>query len=112
VQDAIAQRYPTARIVEIEREHNGWEVDIIDNNRGKEVRLDGTTFAWLSTSWEVRTGELPAAVTAYVNANHAGYRIDDADYFETAAGSYYVLELERGEAERHLRIAADGILVP
>jgi hypothetical protein len=111
VQDAIAQLYPTARIVEIDREYNGWEVDIIDNNRGKEVRLDGTTFAWISTSWEIWPSELPAPVTAYINANHSGYRVDDADYYETATGNYYVIELERGEAERHLRIAPDGTLI-
>ncbi|MDR0962239.1 MAG: PepSY-like domain-containing protein [Mediterranea sp.] len=113
VQDAIAKLFPNARIIEIEREYSSIEVDIIDLNvnRGKEVRLNSTTFEWISTSWEVRSSELPSAVAAYISANFSGYYVDDADYFETPTGNFYVIELERGEAERHLRITPEGIPV-
>lgn len=56
----IQKNYPNARIIEIETEHGVIEIDIIHDNRSKEVLL-GTTYEWISTSWDVYT--LPAKVT-------------------------------------------------
>ena len=66
---------------------------------------------WLQTSWDVRINNLPEAITAYVNANFAGYRIDDADYYETPSGNFYKIEVERGEWEQNIFLDADGNLV-
>lgn len=105
----IQKNYPNARIIEIEAEHGVIEIDIIHDNRSKEVLL-GTTYEWISTSWDVYT--LPAKVTEAINASqYNGYVVDDAEYFETPAGNYYLVELEQGKNEVKIKITEDGKFV-
>lgn len=110
IESQIQEMYPDAWIIETDREHNRIEVDILHGNIGKEVLFD-TNGNWLQTSWDVRINNLPEAITAYVNANFAGYRIDDADYYETPSGNFYKIEVERGEWEQNIFLDADGNLV-
>ncbi len=105
----IQKNYPNARIIEIEAEHGVIEIDIIHDNRSKEVLL-GTTYEWISTSWDVYT--LPAKVTEAINASqYNGYVVDDAEYFETPDGNYYLVELEQGKNEVKIKITEDGEIV-
>lgn len=105
----IQKNYPNARIIEIETEHGVIEIDIIHDNRSKEVLL-GTTYEWISTSWDVYT--LPAKVTEAINASqYNGYVVDDAEYFETPAGNYYLVELEQGKNEVKIKITEEGEIV-
>lgn len=105
----IQKNYPNARIIEIEAEHGVIEIDIIHDNRSKEVLL-GTTYEWISTSWDVYT--LPAKVTGAINASqYNGYVVDDAEYFETPDGNYYLVELEQGKNEVKIKITEDGEIV-
>lgn len=105
----IQKNYPNARIIEIEAEHGVIEIDIIHDNRSKEVLL-GTTYEWISTSWDVYT--LPAKVTEAINASqYNGYVVDDAEYFETPDGNYYLVELEQGKNEVKIKIKEDGEIV-
>jgi hypothetical protein len=112
IEGVIIEKYPTARIVEIDRERNGFEVDIIHESIGKEVYLD-TAYTWLRTEWDVRPTSLPTAVTAAITASYEGYRIDDADYLETPTGNYYLIELEqRGQQDTYLKIDEAGNILP
>lgn len=105
----IQKNYPNARIIEIEAEHGVIEIDIIHDNRSKEVLL-GTTYEWISTSWDVYT--LPTKVTEAINASqYNGYVVDDAEYFETPDGNYYLVELEQGKSEVKIKITEDGEIV-
>ncbi|SHJ10493.1 PepSY-like domain-containing protein [Bacteroides stercorirosoris] len=105
----IQKNYPNARIIEIETEHGVIEIDIIHDNRSKEVLL-GTTYEWISTSWDVYT--LPAKVTEAINASqYNGHVVDDAEYFETPAGNYYLVELEQGKNEVKIKITEEGEIV-
>lgn len=105
----IQKNYPNARIIEIETEHGVIEIDIIHDNRSKEVLL-GTTYEWISTSWDVYT--LPAKVREAINASqYNGYVVDDAEYFETPAGNYYLVELEQGKNEVKIKITEEGEIV-
>lgn len=105
----IQKNYPNARIIEIEAEHGVIEIDIIHDNRSKEVLLS-TTYEWISTSWDVYT--LPAKVTEAINASqYNGYVVDDAEYFETPDGNYYLVELEQGKNEVKIKITEDGEIV-
>lgn len=103
----VEEKYPNARIVEIEKERNGMiEVDIIHENLHKEVMLSAD-YEWISTSWEVRI--LPITVTNAIDASaYSGYRIDDTDFVETPNGSYYWIELEQGNKEVKVKITSDG----
>ena len=107
----IQQRYPGARILEAERVRGMLEVDIIDGRTACEVVFDSAN-AWLHTQTEVRRSELPDAVLqAWQQSEYASYELDDIAYYEAPTGDYYELELERGDREVKLRIAADGTML-
>jgi len=104
----INERYPDARIIEMDRENGHIEVDIIHDKKGKEVVFDLQS-QWLYTSWEIRISALPQAVANITgNPSYTGYRIDEADYVETPQGDYYLLELEKGESELKIKVDENG----
>lgn len=107
VRDFINEHYANARIIEIDREQGNIEVDIIHENRNKDVTFD-TQGNWLSTSWDLFYNELPQAVSQAVQTAYPGYRLDDADYVETPAGSYYLVELENGGPDIYVRVTENG----
>lgn len=114
VDEYIAAHYPGARIVDVDQESEGTEVEIIDGGVARDLCFDRNG-SWLYTKTEIRRTELPAAVTgAWAGSEYAeaqGYRLDDADYFETAAeGSYYRLELESRNGDVKLKITPEGEL--
>lgn len=110
IETFIKEKYPQARIIEIEQEKNMIEVDIIDGNLGKEVYFD-LQKKWLFTSWEVHLSTLPDPVVAKLNSAYVGYIIDDADFIETSTGNYYLLELEKGNSEIKVKIDALGNVI-
>lgn len=104
----ISEKYPQARIIEIEREKGKIEVDIIHDNKGKEVVFD-TNSKWLYTSWDVRISTLPQAVANIINnTQYSGYHINDAEFYETSTGNYYLLELEKGNSEIEIKVDENG----
>ena len=107
----------------MEDDKNDWdfgftEVDIIhfdsglNRNVSKEVLFDKDG-EWYSTSWEVRRNELPAAVTNAINAEYAGFQMDDAEYFEMATGtSYYQIEMEGNNSlDIKIKVTTDGTIL-
>ena len=109
----IRSHYPGARIVDVEREYGGTEVELIDADRMKrELFFDGGD-SWVRTTTELRRSQLPAAVvSAWETSGYAeaeGYRLDDADLFETAGeGTFYRLELESRHGDVKLKITPEG----
>lgn len=107
IKNAIATKYPNARILEVDQEKGGIEVDIIDGNIHKEVVFDKQN-NWLSTSWEVREANVEATVlNAFKVSEYKSYRIDDIDFYETPAGSYYQFELD-GNPDIYILIDLSG----
>lgn len=107
----INEKYPNARIVEIEIERGITEIDIIHENIGKEVLLNSAN-EWISTSWDIFASQLPQTVTTAIKASsYANYTIDDIEYVETPAGSYYLIELEQGKTEVKVKIDGNGQFV-
>lgn len=107
----INENYPGARIVETDQERGMTEVDIIHNGVAKEV-LFNADGSWVSTSWDVRRADVPQVVTDAALAAHAGYVVDDVDFVETPAGSYYLLELEKnGAPDVYVKVQADGTVL-
>lgn len=107
--EVVKQKYPDARIIDIERENGMTEVEILDGNIKKDVYFDGRN-EWVKTTWDVNVMLLPDAVKQAVKADYPDYVIDDADYVETASGDWYELELEDERTDRELdvKIKADG----
>lgn len=52
-------------------------------------------------------------MTTTISNQYAGYQIDDAEYFEMAAGTaYYLIELEGNNTlDINIKIAADGTIL-
>lgn len=110
VENFIRQKYPNARIIESETEKGKLEVDIIHDNRSKEVVFD-SQYNWLYTEYDVSYGEVPQVVKdAFQASAYKDYRIDDIDYYETPDVDYYRFELESGNQEKDLYIDENGVI--
>ena len=87
------------------------EDEIWHENREKDVYFNGRN-EWVYTEWDIRRSELPQAVTAAIAASEwATFSIDDIEYVQTPTAEYYLVELERGNREIELRIAAEGTIL-
>lgn len=106
----IEEHYPGASIIETDLEPNWMEVDIIHDRTAKEVRFT-TTGEWISTSWDVRMTDVPQVVKDAAQTAYPGFRMDDADYVQTPAGDYYLIELEKGEQDVYVKVQADGTVL-
>lgn len=104
----IAEKYPQARIVDIEKEHNTIEVDIVDDRTPREVVFSQQS-EWLRTVTELRKTDIPASLLGAIGASqYSSWHIDDVDYHVTPAGEYYMVELEYGKSEVKLKIDPNG----
>lgn len=104
IRTIILEKYPDSRIIEIENEMNKIEIDIIHENRGKEV-LFNLKNEWINTHFDIRKNEVIAVVMeALNNSAYADYIIDDIEYYETPSGNFYLFELEKGAREINIRI--------
>ena len=55
--------------------------------------------------------DVPQVVKDAALAAHAGFVMDDADYVQTPAGDYYLIELEKGEQDVYVKVQADGTVL-
>lgn len=107
MQSFIDSEYPGARVVDFDRERNGYEVDVIHDGKSKEIWFD-TQYNWVQTSTDV-TRDIPANIRAAVEAQYPNKRIDDCDYIETAQGeAYYLVDLDNYNND--LKVTADGTI--
>ncbi|MDO4702313.1 PepSY-like domain-containing protein [Tannerella sp.] len=106
----IAQKYPKAKIVEVDHENGRIEVEIVDGNVRRDVYFDHSE-KWLYTQTDVRVSSLPQLVVKAISTSYPGYRIDDAEYWETPAGNYFLLEIERGKSEMKVRVSPTGQII-
>lgn len=108
IKEFIADKYPNARILDIEKEKNGMtEVEIIHENISKDIMFTAEG-AWVYTEWDINERHLDAVIVNAVKAAYPGYRIDDADFIETPDGSYFLVEMEQGEREIYVKVTAEG----
>ena len=111
IESFLADRYPGAVIIEKDYDDGYLEIDFRHDNYIKEALFNGAN-AWVRTTWELRrASELPAAVSSALDAQYAGYRVDDIEAIETADALHYELELENGRNELKVIFAEDGTLV-
>ena len=103
--DYINTQYPGAAIVDFDRGDRGYyEVDLRHEGKSIEVVFDREG-NWVMSKTDCDRN-VPAVVSEAVARELPGARIDDCDYIETPAGSYWLVETER--PERDLRVTADG----
>lgn len=110
ITELINEMYSGATILEIDREHNGYEVDIRHNNIYKDVYFNSNN-EWVSSEWDISRNEVPAIVmNALKGSEYSSYRIDDIDYIETPAGVFYKFDLEQGDNDIEMTISAEGVI--
>ena len=108
VKEFIAQKYPGARIIDVETERTTIEVDIVDGRTPREVVFtrDGE---WSHTETEIRKADVPTTVlNALSTSPYASWHIDDISFFETTGGEYYLIEVESGNREARIKIDTLG----
>ena len=111
IQGFIDQRYPAARIVEIDGDHGMTEIEIIDGRIKRELYFD-VSANWVRTVTDILHAELPQAVReAYAASEYAPYRLDDVKFVESPAGDYYRLEVEIHDNDLYLHYDATGTLL-
>lgn len=107
IQAAVVKIYPQARIVEMDKDRQTIEVDIIDNNIKRDVYLD-LSFNWLRTETEIRRDALPIEAANRLASEYANWVIDSVKLVDTPQGSYYLVELDKGERDKNVKIDASG----
>lgn len=107
IQAAITQLYPQARIIDLDQDRRTIEVDIIDNNIKRDVYFD-LSLTWLRTETEIRRDMLPTEVTNRIAGKYEGWFIDSTKLIDSPQGSYYFVELDKGEREKNIKIDASG----
>ena len=94
IKNVVNERYPDARIEDIEYDDGRIEVDIRHDGREKEVYFNYKE-EWLRTSYDIRSSALPDAVKNALNDRfgaHA-YWDEDAECVETPEGTFYEVEV-------------------
>lgn len=110
IRTLIGEMYPDARIIDIDHEKEGTEVEIIHQNRSKDV-LFNLSGEWIYTQYEVSQVEVPAPVSAALAAKFGNnVHIDDIDCYEEKSGKYYQFELEIDYKDTYITIQEDGTI--
>lgn len=110
IQDWIANKYPDARIIEIDVENNGTEVEIIDGNVVRDVLFDNSG-QWVYSKTEVRWNNLPSLITQkFSSSEYSKYHIDDIDFYQTPDKEYYRFDLEYFDGDVKIDISTDGTI--
>lgn len=112
IEEYIRTNHPNARVIDVDAEYEGTEVELIDGGVKRELFFDRSD-AWQYTKTEIRRSELPEKVKqawdASEYAESKGYRLDDADHFKTAKqGEFYRLELESRRGDVKVKITPEG----
>lgn len=108
VTTAFSQKFPTAKKVKWDKENETeWEAEFKMN--GKEFSANFTSEGiWKETENEISEAEIPLAVKQTLESEFAGYKIEESEISETAAGKVYEFALEKDESELEVGIAPDG----
>lgn len=111
IKNFIETKYPGAQLRTAERDNGGLlEVEFIHGSIVKDAYFNSSN-EWVYTEWDVPAANLPETVVNIVNSTYPGYRIDDADYVETADSNYYKLNIEQGNYESYIYVTPSGIII-
>ncbi len=107
----ITEKYPQARIVDIENEYGRIGVDIVDGRTPREV-IFSSEGEWTRTETEVWYTNVPETVLNAMKASQFGeWDVDEINHYLTPTSEYYMFELESGPREVTLKIDATGNII-
>jgi uncharacterized membrane protein YkoI len=111
VKTSFAKKFPKAEKVKWEQENaTEWEAEfkLAGAEYSANFNNDGT---WIETEHEIKQSEIPAAVKKTLDTEFAGYKVEEYEMVETAKGTFYEFELEKGKEEIEVLIDANGKVV-
>lgn len=85
VKDALKKQYPTAKVEKWEKEGANYEAELKINKVESSVVYDSNG-KFLEAEIEIKTSELPKAVTEYINKNLAGKKVKEASKISSSDG--------------------------
>ncbi len=108
--DYLQAHYPKARILEIEKEDNHTEVEILDETTKRELLFDANN-TWICTKTKVSESEVPATVArAFADSEYGDYTIRHIKYYQTPDGDYFRYSLKSNKGNRKIDITLNGQL--
>lgn len=113
IKSYITTNHASARIVDVDIEKFGWEVEIVEGRIKKDIYFN-LEKEWLLTKWDIKKSEIPEIVlTGIKNSIYADWKIDDVEYVINPQGVFYEVEFEKsGQADvEKLFRASDGTMV-
>ncbi len=109
----VESKYPGARIVDVEFEDGGVEVEFIFENIKHDALLTAG-YEWIYTKkdYNKNSSVLPEAAKSHITTNYPNYYIDDIEYYETnSKGNFFSVEIEgRNDNDIELQFYEDGTL--
>ena len=114
IKEYIIQTHPNANIVDVDREKDKWEVELIENKTKKELDFTLDTNRWMQTKWEVQIKDIATVVLDVIKTTpYATWAIDDVDFVQNPQGEFYLIEFEKkGEKEiKKLFNAETGLMI-
>ncbi len=111
VQNAFSQKFPDASKVKWEKENDTeWEAEFKLYKVKYSANFDNEG-NWKETEHAVKMSELPELVKATLDSEFADFKIEEAEVSETADGTFYEFELEKGKTEMEVTIDTQGKVV-
>jgi len=113
VPDAVKKAFQTAhsdKKAEWEKEDDSYEAEYKENGIEKSIVYDAQGNV-IETEAEIPVAELPAGVADYVNKNHNGYTIEEAERMESSKGTFYEVEIKGKGQELELVFDSNGNFV-
>ncbi|ABG60764.1 PepSY-like domain-containing protein [Cytophaga hutchinsonii] len=107
VVNAFQQKFPQQSVVEWELKRGLYEAEFEIKNMDHSVYLDSTGKI-VKHKQEIAVSDLPSAVTASIQKNFSGYKVDDAKKIEVGNTVRYKVDVEKGAEERKVTFSADG----
>lgn len=112
--EAFQSKFPGVKVSEWERKIGYMVADFRRDGHEMEAWFgNGASWAMTVTDYDRNVSALPLAVTeSFASSDYSMWTVDDVDFYERVADSFYVIEVEkRGERDTDLYYAVDGRLI-
>ncbi|HEY1020793.1 MAG TPA: PepSY-like domain-containing protein [Flavisolibacter sp.] len=109
VLNAVSEQFPVQEEVEWKKQGNLYEAEI-DLNDSVDITVQVNEAGQvLLQKQDIGAAELPAAIQSAIQAQYAGYTIDEAEKVTKGGAVYYQMELEAsGKKDKKIVFSADG----
>jgi hypothetical protein len=108
VLNTFKKEFPKASDVEWEKQGETYNVDFeIGFFTDYEAWFDGNG-KMIKHSEEISEGDLPQTVKNTIKTQYADYKIDDAEKWTTNGQETFLVEIEKGNEEKHLEFDGAG----